>query len=224
MKLKDKVVLVTGSSRGIGCETAKAFAEKGATVIITYNKTKKGAEKTAQACADALLVQLDVSNESSIKKAVTKIIEQYGRLDILVNNAGVLAWKPFKKHSSKDIEWQVDVNLTGLMKMTHHALPYLQKQKEAMIINISSVGGIAAFPNAAVYCATKFGVRGFTQGLALELPKRIKVFTVCPGLTATHMTDYQGVHPSKVADVIVRTAEEKLRKKPGADVVVPDYV
>ena len=227
MKLKDKVVLVTGSSIGIGCETAKAFAEKGAIVIVTYNKSKKSADKTLKECqkkSDACLIQLDVSKETSIKKTVKKVIDKFGRLDIIVNNAGVLAWKPFIKHSSKEIDWQINVNLTGLIKMTHYALPYLQKQKEAMIINISSIGGIDAFANAVVYCSTKFGVRGFTQGLALELPKHIKVFTVFPGPTATEMNDFEGPHPRKVADIVVRTAEEKLRKKSGGDIVVPDYL
>ncbi len=225
MNLDKKVALVTGSSSGIGQATAIALAKKGAKVVVTYHNTKKGGEETYKECkkhTEAILIQLDVSDEKSIQNAVKQIAQKFGKLDILVNNAGVLVWEDFAKHTMKDIDFQIQTNLTGLIKMTHASLPHLSK--EAIIINIASEGGKKPFQKGTIYCATKFGVRGFTQALAMELPKGIKTFAINPGLTATRMTDYEGVPPEKVADVIIKAVEEKLKKKSGDDVDVLDYI
>ncbi|MBI2448765.1 SDR family oxidoreductase [Candidatus Pacearchaeota archaeon] len=227
MELKNKIVLVTGSSLGIGRETAIQFAKKGCKVIVTYHKDKKEGEKVFQECkkyGDALLLQLDISNNKSIDNAVKEIIKKFSRLDILVNNSGVVHWKELKDIIDKEIEQEINVNLLGLIKVTKAFLPQFYKQKEGIIINIASGAGKKAHKGLSVYCATKFGVRGFTQTLALELPHGVRTYCVNPGATATRMTDFKGIPSSKVAGIIIKTAEETLGKRSGDDIDVWEYV
>ena len=221
--MRGKVVLITGSSIGIGRYTAYEFARAGARLVITYYRDKEEGEVTERRCLelgaeDAILLYLDLKNNGSIIGCVEEAVKRYGRIDILVNNAGILAWKPLKEQSFEEIEDQVRVNLEGLIKMTKVALPYVRE----MIINIGSGAGKTGFPELTTYCATKFGVRGFTQALAEE--ESVKVYTVNPGMTATRMTGYQGVHPEKVAKIIFRVASGEIRRPSGSDVDVWEFV
>lgn len=227
MQLKEKVVLITGSSQGIGKAAAIAFAKEGANVVVTYNSNKKKGEEVFKECnkiKEAFLVKLDVTDSDSIKDCVEKTIDKFGAIDILVNNAGVLSMKEILKQGEKEIDSQVDVDLRGLIKMTKAVLPFLKGQGKGLIINIASAAGKKVYENLSVYCAMKFGVRGFTQALALELPEEIKVFAVNPGMTATQMTNFEGTKPEKVAEVIINTAKEKYKIKSGGDVDVWKYV
>ena len=227
MKIKDKVVLITGSSSGIGKSTSIAFARKSAKLVLTYNKTKEGGEETLKECkkySEALLVQLDVKDDNSINNLVKEIINHFRKIDIVINNSGIVVIKDFDKQTFEDIENHINVNLTGAMKVTHAFLPYLKKQDEALIINIASAYSKVVDSEVVPYCASKFGLRGFTQALALELPKNVRTYVVNPGLTATRMTNFSGVAVEKVADIIVKTAEETLNKKSGDDIDLKDYV
>lgn len=225
MDLKDKVVLVTGSSLGIQRETAILFAQRGAKVVVTYYKDKKDGGKVFSECkkyGDALLIQLDVSNDESINEAVSEIIKRFKGIDILVNNAGVVVWKTLEKHSKEEIHDQIETNLLGVIAMTHACLPYLEEWG-GVIVNVSSGAGKTGYGGLSVYCATKFGVRGFTQALAQEL-KKSKVYCVNPGSTATRMTGFRGVSPRKVGEIILQAVEEKLGKRSGDDIDVWEYV
>lgn len=227
MQLKGKVVLITGSSTGIGKETAVICAKKGAKVVVAYLAGRKEGDNVVRECkkySDAMLVQLDVTKESSIKKAVSAVLKKFGRIDVLDNNAGVIKWEYFRKQKPKDIDFQVNANLTGLMKMTLAVLPLLEKRDEAVIVNIASGAGEEGHATLVPYCATKFGVRGFTQALARELPPNIRVYAVNPGTTATAMTDFKGVPAEKVAAVVVKAIEEGYGKNSGSDIDVWDYV
>jgi len=224
LDLRNKVVLVTGSSIGIGRETAFKFAKEGCRIIVTYHKDKKEGEETAKKCADlgaadVILLQLNVMDNVSIKNFVKKAIEKFDRIDILVNNAGIVVWKSLEEQSLGDIENEVRTNLEGLIKMTRECLPYIKET----IINISSGAGKSAFAGLSTYCATKFGVRGFTQAIAQEL-KGIKVFSVNPGSTATRMTNFQGTKPEKVAEVILRAAKGEIKADSNRDVDVWEHV
>ena len=224
MKLKNKVALVTGASNGIGKETAIMLAGKGCKVALTYHKDK-GME-VLQECrkyGDAMLLELDVTDTKSIEEATQKIIQKFGRVDILVNNAGVVVWKDLKDQSFEEIDLQMQTNLSGLVKMTRTFIPQFYSQKEGIIINVSSGAGKQGYGGLSVYCASKFGVRGFTQSLSAELPEGIRAYCVNPGMTATRMTGYKGIPPEKVAEVIVNTAEENLGKKSGDDIDVWEY-
>lgn len=224
MDLKGKVVLITGSSAGIGRETAYKFSREGCAVVITYRKDKENAEVASKKCLelgapDVLVIQLDVTDGNSIKAAVKKIAGKFGRIGVLVNNAGVLARGNLGEQSYGDIESQLRINLEGLIKVTKECLPYVKD----MIINIGSGAGLHGFRGLSVYCATKFGVRGFTQALAAELPGT-RVYAVNPGTTATRMTGFQGVPAEKVAEVIVNTAKGKYDVPSGGDVNVWEHI
>ena len=226
MELKNKVVLITGSSIGIGKETALAFAKEGSKIIITYNTNKEEAEKTFKECkklTECSLFHLDVTKTDSIKNVVKNVIDKFGSIDILINNAGIIVFKNFMEQSENEVENQININLIGLMNMTKIAIPYM-KEDEGIIINISSDAGKVGYGEIVPYCASKFGVRGFTKALALELPDNIKTYVVNPGLTATQMTNFQGIPPKKVADIIVDTAKENLNKKSGDDIDIEDYL
>lgn len=211
--LKNKVVLITGSSIGIGRETAYMFAKNGAKLVITYYKDGKEGKETSEECrklgaADTQLLYLDVTNNKSILKCVNEAVKKHKHIDVLINNAGVIFWKDFRKQTAPEIEAQLRTNLEGLIKMTKECLPHLESN--GTIINISSGAGKYGVATLSTYCATKFGVRGFTQALAKEL-KNIKVYSVNPGMTATRMTNFKGVPPEHVAQVILDAA--KYRKK-----------
>jgi 3-oxoacyl-[acyl-carrier protein] reductase len=215
MELKNKVVVITGSSSGIGEQTAYAFAKEGASIVITYNNNQPGAAKVEKktrelGASDTLVVSLDVTDNSSIKNAIKKIVKKFGKIDILVNNAGVVVWKPLSEQTFGDIENQIRTNLEGLIKVTREALPHTD-----MMINIASGAGKTGYSDLPTYCATKFGVRGFTQSLADD---NKKAYSVNPGMTATKMTNFKGVPPEKVAAIIVNTAKGKYKTKPGGDV------
>ncbi|MGC9975298.1 MAG: SDR family oxidoreductase [Syntrophales bacterium] len=227
MDLQGKTILVTGSSSGIGRETAIQLARERCRLILTYFKGEAAGKQVLREClkhGEAVLYQLDVRDESSIRRLVKSVADRFSRLDILINVAGVLAENPLVRQSAQDTANQVGVNLLGLINVTRSFLPLLHRQKEAVIINIASGLAKEVLPNLTVYCATKWGVRGFTRALATELPDKVRVYCVNPGMTATRMTDYQGANPSDVAKIIVRTAAEKLRKKSGDDVDVWRYV
>jgi NAD(P)-dependent dehydrogenase (short-subunit alcohol dehydrogenase family) len=227
MNLEDKTILVTGSSSGIGRETALQLARERCRLILTYFKGKAAGEEVLKEClkhGEAALYRLDVRDDSSVRRLVKSVTDRFSRLDILINVAGILAEKPLIEQSAEETANQVGVNLLGLINTTRSFLPLLHRQKEAVIVNIASGLAKEVLPDLTVYCATKWGVRGFTRALALELPDRMRVYCVNPGLTATRMTDYQGADPADVAKIIVRTAAEKLRKKSGDDVDIWRYI
>lgn len=227
MKLEDSVVLVTGSSSGIGRETAIKFSEEGSKVVVTYNQGKERGEEIVERCrvnSEAILVQLDVTEKESIRDAIEKILEEFGQIDLLINNAGILKSGSLEELSFEEIEKQLEVNLKGLIQTTKIALPYLKSGEKGMIINIASGLGKSGSSEVSIYCATKFGVRGFTQSIAQEISPEIGAYVVNPGMTATPMTDHKGEDPKKVAEVILKTAQEKLDKSPGQDIDVDKYI
>lgn len=222
--LKNKVVVITGSSHGIGEQTAYQFAKEKCKIVVTYYVAQKEGKKVAKKCKElgaskVLLQNLDVTNNKSIKTAVKNIIDEFHKIDILINNAGAVIWKPLRKQSLEDIEKQIRTNLEGLIKMTGECLPFIKES----IINIASGAGKTAYSDLTAYCATKFGVIGFTQALSQEL-SNIKVYAVNPGLTATRMTDFAGDDPAKVAKVILNTAKGEYGINSGGDVDVWKYL
>jgi NAD(P)-dependent dehydrogenase (short-subunit alcohol dehydrogenase family) len=217
-------VLITGSSSGIGRETAYRFAREGARVILTYHRGKTRGERAEGCCRrlgakDTLLLHLDVTDDRSVAAAAAKVARKFGRIDFLINNAGVLQFLPFRKQTRRQIERQVRTNLEGLIRMTHVFLPRVRKG----IINIASAAGEEAYPEMSTYCGTKFGVRGFTQALAQE-HKRLKIGCVNPDQTATHLSGYVGRPPSEVAEVVFRTVMGTAKMSRLGDVDVWDVI
>src|SRR3989344_549024 len=219
MSLKDKVVFITGSSIGIGRAIAFEFAKEGSKLIITYRSSKTEVEKVVKKCRelgspDVLLLKLDVSDNDSIKNSVEEVKKYFGKIDILVNNAGYLVWVPLSKQTFEDIEKCIRTNLEGLIKMTLLCLPLTK----SLIINIASKTGTIAEMNATTYGATKWGVRGFTKALALELPSEIKTYAINPAGTATQMNDFTGTPPEEIGKIIVNLAKGKYNLPSGSDV------
>lgn len=217
---KKKTVLITGSSLGIGAATAVAFAHAGYAVIITYQKNRKQGAEVESAClaagAPATLVhELEITDANSIRRLVREVVKTFGTITVLVNNAGVVTWKKLPEQTENEIKQQIRVNLEGLILMTKAMLPYVTDT----VINIASGAGLSASDEIPVYVATKFGVRGFTQAMALDHPE-LMFITVNPGATATRMTDFTGDPPEKVAQVILNAAQREYDIQSGDDVNV----
>ena len=218
--LKGKVVFITGASLGIGTETAYLFAAQGCKLAITYFRDKEKGEATAEKCRklgapDVLLLHIDVMNNESIVDAVRQVVGRYKEISILVNNAGIIVWKQLKDQTFEEIESQIRTNLEGLVKMTKECLPYVKET----IVNLGSAAGKAGYGDLTPYCGSKFGVRGFSEAIAQELPK-VMVYTVNPTVTATRMNDFQGMPPEEVARIIVNTAAGEYKGESGSDIDV----
>jgi len=218
--MKGQVVFITGSSSGIGRETAYRFAKGGARLVLTYSTGRSRGQETQKRCdrlgaEDTLLLQLNVTDVKSIGIALKSVRKKYGGVDFLINNAGMGVFMPFKDQTIKQIEQQTRTNLEGLIKVSYLFLPIIRQG----IVNIASAAGKTAYAEMAVYCGTKFGVRGFTQALAGELP-HLKIFCVNPDMTATRLSAFEGRPPSEVAEVIFRAVSGKIKVAPGGDVDV----
>ncbi|TLX83726.1 MAG: SDR family oxidoreductase [Thaumarchaeota archaeon] len=190
MKLGGKVVIVTGSSRGIGKATAKLFVKEGANVTIT-GKDLKRLEDAAKEIGNVFPVSGDIRIESDVQNVVKKTVEKFGKIDILVNNAGIFPQiKPLHKISEKEWNEVIDVNLTGQFRFTKAVIPHMEKNG-GCIINVSSDAGLKAFENfsADAYTASKGALVLLTKTWAIEYAKyKIRVNCVCPGIVETDMT------------------------------------
>ena len=176
----EKVILITGSSSGIGLETAKLFQSKNWKVAATMRSPEKAED--LQRIADVETFRLDVTDVDSIKAAITGTLEKLGRIDAVVNNAGYGLLGPFEAASPEQIDRQFDTNLFGLFNVCREIIPYFREQKRGTIVNISSLGGSVAFPFSSLYNATKFAVEGFSESLQYELePLNIRVKLIEPG-------------------------------------------
>ena len=188
MKLEGKVALITGSSRGIGKAIAEAFANEGASVVVTYKENLKLAKKTTVNFNDFLIVQLDVSKRDSIKKAIGKIIKKYDRIDILVNNAGINKPDDFEDVSDKDWDIIMATNVRVPFSISQEVFPIMKKQNYGRIINISSVSGQYGGPRTVHYAVSKAGLIALGHCLArFGAPYNITVNNVAPGLIVTDM-------------------------------------
>lgn len=198
MKLRNKIAIITGSSRGIGRATAILFAKEGAKVVVNYREEKKKAGEVVKAIGkqNSLLVQADVVTEDGVKKLVVETIERFGRIDILVNNAGAIFrpgnWK------SDITTWQktIDVNLTSVWLMIREVAPIMQRQGKGTIVNVTSVYGITGAAPVLAYTSAKGGLITLTKSFAKELAPTIRVNAVAPSNVMTDMT--RGAGPALI--------------------------
>lgn len=194
-KLKGKVAVVTGASKGIGAAIAKALAAEGASVVVNYASSKEGAEKVVStitaAGGKAVAVAGDVSKAAEAQGIIAAAVKNYGRLDVLVNNSGVYEFAPLEAVTEDSFHRQFNINVLGLLLTTQAAVKHLGEG--ASIINIGSAVSRITPPNSSVYTATKGAVDAITGVLARELgPKRIRVNSINPGIVETEGTHSAG--------------------------------
>lgn len=194
MILENKVVLVTGGSRGIGREIALEFAKNGADVIVNFAGNADRAETVVSEIKaigqEAIAIQADVSNADDVQQLLKAAIEKFGKIDILVNNAGITRDNLLMR--MKEAEWDdvINTNLKGVFLCTKAATRPMMKQRSGKIINITSIVAISGNPGQANYVAAKSGVIGLTKTSARELASRgITVNAIAPGFITTDMTD-----------------------------------
>lgn len=202
----NKVILVTGATRGIGKQIAITFAKEGYDIAINYRKENEDLENTKKAIEEngvkCFAVQGDVSSFEDCERFVKEIINEYGKIDVLVNNAGITKDTLLMKMKKEDFESVIDVNLVGTFNVTKNVVPYMMKARSGRIINISSVVGVSGNAGQTNYSASKAGIIGFTKSLAKEIASRnILVNAVAPGFIETNMTD---VLKDEVKEAIIK--------------------
>lgn len=192
MNLKEKIVLVTGSSRGIGKSIAVSFGKEGCKIILNASKSKEELQKTVKELREKKInchgILTDVSDYHNCKKMFSEIIETYGTPDIVVNNAGISHIGLFSDMTPKQWKYIMDINFQSVLNCTHLALPSMIHKKEGLFINISSMWGEKGASCEAVYSASKGAVNAFTKSMAKELgPSGIRVNAISCGVIDTAM-------------------------------------
>ena len=192
MKLKDKIAIVTGSTKGIGEGIARVFSSEGACVVIVARTEKDGLKMADELGADkgkAIYVKTDVSQSESVQNMIQTTISTFGRLDILVNNAGYHISKNIEETTEEEWEFIINTNLRSTFLCSKYAIPHLRKTR-GNIINISSMVGLVGQPNAGAYSATKGGQIAMSKGMAIDFaPDGIRVNSICPGWIQTPLVE-----------------------------------
>jgi len=193
MRLKDKVAIITGGSRGIGFATADKFLDEGAVVILAASSQESADKAVAQLKEkhpDSIVAGIspDLSSLESVRESFISATEKYGCVDILVNNAGVSESTPFTEYTEETFNKVIDLNLKGVFNATRAASECMIARGNGVILSTSSMVSISGQPSGLAYPASKFAVNGLTVSLARELgPKGIRVNAVAPGITETDM-------------------------------------
>lgn len=229
---KDKVVLVTGSSRGIGRSIAVKFAKEGANVIINYKSNKKEAEAITEVISNygnkCINIQADVSKEKDVSDMVNKIINEFGHIDILVNNAGIAIDSEFEDKNAKDWKDTLENNLISVFLVSKYVGKYMLERQYGKIINISSTNGLdTTYPYSIDYDASKSGIVNLTKNLAIQYAPYINVNAVAPGWVDTGVNDdlsksylraerekillKRFAEPEEIADAVLFLASDKAR-------------
>jgi len=198
-KLKNKVALVTGASKGIGASIALHLAQEGAAVAVNYASSRSGADKIVSEIVGnggkAVALQGDLSKEADVTRLLNETEKSLGKIDILVNNAGVYEFLPLEQVTPEHFHKQFNLNVLGLLLTTREAIKHFNPAGGS-IVNISSLAAVDGPPNASVYAATKGAVDTITKSLSKELgPRKIRVNALNPGLVET-----EGVHTAGFAD------------------------
>ncbi|MFN2237621.1 MAG: SDR family oxidoreductase [Anaerolineales bacterium] len=194
----DPVIIITGASSGIGEATARLFASKGYRVVLTARRIEQLndlAQDIQSKGGRAMVVVTDITKNDQIENLVSQTLDHFGQIDILLNNAGLgrLEWLE-NLDPINDIEYQIKVNLIGMIQMTRAVLPFMIKRKQGHIINIGSIAGLIATPTYSVYAASKYGLRGFTEALRREVNIHgINVTGIYPGGVATEFGEKAGI-------------------------------
>ena len=190
MRLKNKIAIITGGGSGIGLSSARLFCQEGAKAVIFGRRKDRLENAVKEIGENVLAVSGDITRQEDIKRLVETTVNAYGRVDILVNNAGVFTGSPL--HEMKDDEWNtaLDINMTGVFRLTREVLPHMIRQKSGSIVNISSILSLVAAAGTSAYNVSKGALNQFSRSLAVEYGvSGIRSNAICPGLIATEMTE-----------------------------------
>ncbi len=231
MNLKNKVVIITGASSGIGKSMANLALEQGMKVVLAARSVaemEKIVKKQRHNPDDYLVVKTDVTIEADCQKLIDSTVEKFGKIDILINNAGISMRAIFSELDLNVMKTLMDVNFWGIVYCTYHALPWILKSKGS-VIGISSVAGFRGLPARTGYSASKFAMHGFLEALRTEnLHKGLHVLLVCPGFTASNIrktalgkdgspqgesprNEHKMMQPEKVAANILKAIARRRR-------------
>jgi len=192
LDLKDKNIVVTGSSRGIGAGVARQLAQYGARVVVTYSSGREAAERVmSEMPGDGhMMIQLNVADSASVEAGFKEILTKYERIDGLVNNAGITRDQLLMRMKDEDFDAVIAANLRGAYLCSKAVMRPMLKARCGSIVNISSVVGQMGNPGQSSYCASKAGLEGFTRSVALEVASRgVRVNALAPGFIVTDMTE-----------------------------------
>jgi NADP-dependent 3-hydroxy acid dehydrogenase YdfG len=208
--IRDKVVIVTGASSGIGYATALELSKAGAKVAAGARRVEKleTLKNEVQKYGGEILVKkLDVTKKEDCDSFINLVTKTWNHIDILINNAGIMPLSFFKNLKVSEWEQMIDVNLKGVLYCTAAVIPYMITKKSGHIVNISSVAGRLVFPAGSIYCATKHAVTAFSEGLRLELSQRynIKVTCIEPGVVSTEL-------PNTITDKSLESFVESVKE------------
>lgn len=187
--LKDKVVLITGASSGIGEATAYRLAEQGARVVLgarRADRLQKITDTIRSKGGTALPIALDVTDRAEMKAFVQQAMDTFGQVDVMFNNAGIMPLAPMSSLNVEEWDAMIDVNIRGVLNGIAAVLPVMEKRGKGHIINTASVGAHAVFAGGTVYCATKYAVWAISDGLRQE-SKHIRTTIISPGVTTTEL-------------------------------------
>jgi NADP-dependent 3-hydroxy acid dehydrogenase YdfG len=190
--IKDKVIVITGASSGIGEATAILLAERGAKVVLGArrpDKLKALADRITAAGGEAVYASTDVTKRDDVKKLIGIALEQYGQIDVLVNNAGIGPISPLDDLRIEEWEQMIDINIKGVLYGIAAALPVFRKQGFGHFVNTASTAGLITMPNMAVYSGTKFAVRAISEGLRQEAGEKLRVTIISPGFVQTDFVE-----------------------------------
>lgn len=189
--IKEKVVVITGASSGLGEAAARLLSAEGAIVVLGARRVERlnslADELTAKG-GQAIAIATDVTKRSDVKKLVDTAVQRFGRIDVMINNAGLMPHSPLERLKVDEWDRMIDVNIKGVLYGIAAALEHMKRQKFGHIINVSSVAGHKVTPDGAVYCATKHAVRALSEGLRQELkPYNLRTTIISPGAVATEL-------------------------------------
>ena len=196
--IKNKVVVITGASSGLGEATARQLAPLGARLVLGARRVDRlQALASELSLTEGSVIQTDVTQREQVKRLVDGAVKAHGRIDVLINNAGLMPQSLFEQGKVDEWERMIDVNIKGVLYGIAAALPYMKEQKSGHIINVSSVAGHKVGPGSGVYAATKHAVRALSEGLRQEVkPYNIRTTVISPGAVATEL-------PNTITDLAV---------------------
>ncbi|GAA5122637.1 glucose 1-dehydrogenase [Alloalcanivorax gelatiniphagus] len=230
-RVSGKVGIVSGAARGMGAAIARRLVDEGAQVILGDVLDNEGAATASALGKNARFVHLDVTRPDDWDEAVALAVAEFGGLDVLVNNAGIMNYAPIDEYTSEQWNTILAINLTGPFNGIKAAIPALKKSGHGSIVNISSTAGLKGFGSFPGYTAAKFGVRGLTKSVAIDLGRyNIRANSVHPGNVSTPMTDGHDIDQSgvplarlgkadEIADLVLFLASDESSFSTGAEFI-----